>query len=125
MMKVGVFCGQLGLVPPPTTPYLSHCTTKCTRYSFVLRIHNNPSRHGASPLKLGTWGPNYAAHKSSFVVASASSAPSVSGSGAEYSGNLGSSSFLCLHQTSTFILHISLSFQFLLYYYFMGRTDEV
>ncbi|XP_015945021.1 uncharacterized protein LOC107470145 isoform X1 [Arachis duranensis] len=76
MMKVGVFCGQLGFLAP-SIPTLN------STHSYFLRIHNN---HGASPLKLAVFAPNYATHHHhhrdcTFVVASsASSSPSFGGS---------------------------------------------
>ncbi|XP_027357254.1 uncharacterized protein LOC113866629 isoform X2 [Abrus precatorius] len=72
-MKLGVFSGELGFLTPSPTPFLSHrCITSTLSY-----IHKHPS-----PLIFASYP-----RKNSFV-AFASSAPSVSGSGAEYSEQL-------------------------------------
>ncbi|KAL2339505.1 hypothetical protein Fmac_007445 [Flemingia macrophylla] len=69
MMRVGMFCGEVGLFTSPApTRYLNH-------RSSLSYIHNHPS-----PLTF----PNSATR----FIASASSAPPVSGSGAEYSEQL-------------------------------------
>lgn len=86
MRKVGVFRQQWGFASPA---YISHCGNKC-KYSYIPQIRKFPSGSGDSDY------PNLA---SSFV-ASASSASSVSGSGAEYSGNFNSSSLLWLYEIS-------------------------
>ncbi|MED6220267.1 hypothetical protein PIB30_043300 [Stylosanthes scabra] len=75
MIKVGVFCGQLGFLAP-SIPTLN------SKSSYFLRINN---KHGASTLKMAALPPNYATHHHhrgpTFVVASsASSAPSFGGS---------------------------------------------
>ncbi|TKY73970.1 2-hydroxy-6-oxononadienedioate/2-hydroxy-6- oxononatrienedioate hydrolase [Spatholobus suberectus] len=72
-MRVGLSCGELGLLTPPTL-CLSH---RCNN-STLSKIHRHPS-----PLIY----PNYAAHNNR-LLASASSAPSLGGSGAEYSEQL-------------------------------------
>lgn len=64
-------CEQLGFLTPPC---LSNCSNKC-RYSHIWGIHKYPSL---------------------LIVASASSAPSVGGSGAEYSGMFGSLCFVLI-----------------------------
>lgn len=77
-MRVGLFCGELGFLTPPApthTLYLSH---RCNN-STLSYIHKHPS-----PLMF----PNSASHHNNRFVASASSAPSVSGSGAQYSEQL-------------------------------------
>jgi len=73
MVRIGMFYGELG----SSTLCLSH---RCNN-STLSHIHKHPS-----PLI----SPNYAATHThnKRLVASASSAPSVSGSGAEYSGIL-------------------------------------
>lgn len=83
-MRVRVFSGELRFLTPPPTLYLSHgCKNSTLSYT-----HKHPS---------SLISPNYATHNKRFDV-SASSAPSLSGSGAEYSGivifNFTMSSFL-------------------------------
>ncbi|ESW08388.1 hypothetical protein PHAVU_009G041500 [Phaseolus vulgaris] len=74
MMRVRVFSGELRFLTPPPTLYLSHgCKNSTLSYT-----HKHPS---------SLISPNYATHNKRFVV-SASSAPSLSGSGAEYSEQL-------------------------------------
>lgn len=70
-MRAILFCGELSFLTPSPTLYISH-----GKNSTFLYTH----KHTSSLIS-----PNYATHNKRFVV-SASSAPSLSGSGAEYSG---------------------------------------
>ncbi|BAT78974.1 hypothetical protein VIGAN_02174700 [Vigna angularis var. angularis] len=72
-MRVMLFCGKLSFLTPSPTLYISH-----GKSSTFLYTH----KHSSSLIS-----PNYATQNKRFVV-SASSAPSLSGSGAEYSEQL-------------------------------------
>ncbi|XP_022632137.1 uncharacterized protein LOC106779086 isoform X2 [Vigna radiata var. radiata] len=72
-MRAILFCGELSFLTPSPTLYISH-----GKNSTFLYTH----KHTSSLIS-----PNYATHNKRFVV-SASSAPSLSGSGAEYSEQL-------------------------------------
>ncbi|KAI4306985.1 hypothetical protein L6164_030219 [Bauhinia variegata] len=82
-MEVGVIPVQWRFIAPS---YLSQFNNKCGS-SYIQRIHKYPSRLVYSPLRYGSRAPDNLALSCNFV-ASASSAPSFSGSGAEYSERL-------------------------------------
>lgn len=96
MTKLGVFREKGGFAAPA---YVSHCSNKFIFSYIQFRRIKFPYCSMYSSLKFSSGDSDHPTHSSSFV-ASASSSPSVSGSGAEYSGNFNSSSIPWLHQIS-------------------------